>query len=264
MTDAAISVEGLTKRYDKVAALDRHRLRGAGRHRVRPARARTAPARPPPCGCSPRSCGRTRGAPRSWATTSCTTPPPCASRSASPGRTRPSTPTSPAARTCAWSARSRRCRAARSRRGPRSCSSVSTSAAPPTARCAPTRAGCAAGSTSRRRSSSGRPVLFLDEPTTGLDIQSRTELWAVIRELVADGSTVLLTTQYLEEADRLADRIAVVDQGRIVAERHRQGAQGPRRQHRDRDRHGDRGGGPAGRTLLCAPLDLRSRSATAR
>ena len=61
------------------------------------------------------------------------------------------------------------------------------------------------------------PVLFLDEPTTGLDIQSRTELWAVIRELVAEGSTVLLTTQYLEEADRLADRIAVVDHGRIVA-----------------------------------------------
>ena len=61
------------------------------------------------------------------------------------------------------------------------------------------------------------PVLFLDEPTTGLDIQSRTELWTAIRELVADGSTVLLTTQYLEEADRLADRIAVVDQGHIVA-----------------------------------------------
>lgn len=61
------------------------------------------------------------------------------------------------------------------------------------------------------------PVLFLDEPTTGLDIQSRTELWAVIRELVADGSTVLLTTQYLEEADQLADRIAVVHGGLLVA-----------------------------------------------
>ena len=61
------------------------------------------------------------------------------------------------------------------------------------------------------------PVLFLDEPTTGLDIQSRLELWAVIRELVADGSTVLLTTQYLDEADQLADRIAVVDGGKVIA-----------------------------------------------
>ena len=60
-------------------------------------------------------------------------------------------------------------------------------------------------------------MLFLDEPTTGPDRQSRTELWAVIRELVGEGATVLLTTQYLEEADRLADRIAVVDHGHIVA-----------------------------------------------
>src|SRR2546425_11316986 len=57
------------------------------------------------------------------------------------------------------------------------------------------------------------PVVFLDEPTTGLDLPSRNELWKMIRELVASGSTVLLTTQYLEEADRLADRIAVVDGG---------------------------------------------------
>ncbi len=62
------------------------------------------------------------------------------------------------------------------------------------------------------------PVLFLDEPTTGLDIQSRMELWNLIRELVAEGATILLTTQYLEEADRLADRIAVVDHGHIVAD----------------------------------------------
>ena len=61
-------------------------------------------------------------------------------------------------------------------------------------------------------------VLFLDEPTTGLDPASRSDLWQVIEELVADGSTVLLTTQYLEEADRLADRIAVIDQGRVIAE----------------------------------------------
>ena len=62
------------------------------------------------------------------------------------------------------------------------------------------------------------PVLFLDEPTTGLDITSREELWVMIRELVDTGTTVLLTTQYLEEADRLANRIAVVDHGRIIAD----------------------------------------------
>ena len=60
-------------------------------------------------------------------------------------------------------------------------------------------------------------VLFLDEPTTGLDPRSRNELWSVIEDLVADGTTVLLTTQYLEEADRLADYLAVVDHGQIIA-----------------------------------------------
>jgi ABC-2 type transport system ATP-binding protein len=62
------------------------------------------------------------------------------------------------------------------------------------------------------------PVLFLDEPTTGLDPSGRQDLWEVIAQLVADGTTLLLTTQYLEEADRLADRIAVVDHGRVIAE----------------------------------------------
>lgn len=61
-------------------------------------------------------------------------------------------------------------------------------------------------------------ILFLDEPTTGLDTRSRRELWGVIRDLAAGGTTVFLTTQYLEEADQLADRIAVLDGGRIVAE----------------------------------------------
>jgi ABC-2 type transport system ATP-binding protein len=60
-------------------------------------------------------------------------------------------------------------------------------------------------------------VLFLDEPTTGLDPRSRNDLWAVIEELVADGTTLLLTTQYLEEADRLADEIVVIDHGRVIA-----------------------------------------------
>jgi daunorubicin resistance ABC transporter ATP-binding subunit len=62
------------------------------------------------------------------------------------------------------------------------------------------------------------PVLLLDEPTTGLDPRTRLELWDTVNELRRDGTTVLLTTQYLEEADRLAQRIAVVDHGRIVAE----------------------------------------------
>jgi ABC-2 type transport system ATP-binding protein len=62
------------------------------------------------------------------------------------------------------------------------------------------------------------PVVFLDEPTTGLDPASRNELWVIIRHLADNGTTVLLTTQYLEEADQLADRIAVLESGRIVAE----------------------------------------------
>jgi ABC-2 type transport system ATP-binding protein len=62
------------------------------------------------------------------------------------------------------------------------------------------------------------PVLFLDEPTTGLDPQSRIEVWRTVRELAGRGTTVLLTTQYLDEAEQLADRIAVLHEGRIIAE----------------------------------------------
>jgi ABC-2 type transport system ATP-binding protein len=62
------------------------------------------------------------------------------------------------------------------------------------------------------------PVLFLDEPTTGLDPTGRAEMWQIIRELVGDGATLLLTTQYLDEADQLADRIAVIDHGWVIAE----------------------------------------------
>ncbi|MBA2953098.1 ATP-binding cassette domain-containing protein [Nocardioides sp. MAH-18] len=62
------------------------------------------------------------------------------------------------------------------------------------------------------------PVVFLDEPTTGLDPQARTEVWASVKELAARGTTVLLTTQYLEEAERLADRIAILHEGRIIAD----------------------------------------------
>jgi ABC-2 type transport system ATP-binding protein len=62
------------------------------------------------------------------------------------------------------------------------------------------------------------PVLFLDEPTTGLDPRTRNDVWLFIEELVAAGTTVLLTTQYMEEADRLADRIVVIDTGRVIAD----------------------------------------------
>lgn len=62
------------------------------------------------------------------------------------------------------------------------------------------------------------PVLFLDEPTTGLDPRSRTDLWAEVRRLKGDGMSMVLTTQYLEEADQLADRVIVIDHGRVVAE----------------------------------------------
>jgi ABC-2 type transport system ATP-binding protein len=65
----------------------------------------------------------------------------------------------------------------------------------------------------------GNPrIVFLDEPTTGLDPRSRRTMWSIVRDLVADGVTIFLTTQYLEEADQLADRIAVLDQGRLVAQ----------------------------------------------
>jgi ABC-2 type transport system ATP-binding protein len=62
------------------------------------------------------------------------------------------------------------------------------------------------------------PILFFDEPTTGLDPRSRTDMWLTIRRLVERGTTVFLTTQYLEEADRLADRIAILHGGRVVAQ----------------------------------------------
>ena len=77
---------------------------------------------------------------------------------------------------------------------------------------------CDAVWTSRPRSSPDPPILFLDEPTTGLDPQSRQDLWAIIEGLVEGGTTVLLTTQYLEEADRLCKQLVVLDHGKIIAE----------------------------------------------
>ena len=82
-------------------------------------------------------------------------------------------------------------------------------------------------------------MLFLDEPTTGLDPRSRDDLWEMLRDLVRDGTTLILTTQYLEEADRLADDIVVLDHGRTVAHGTPERAQGadrrrPHRGHRRR------------------------------
>ena len=90
------------------------------------------------------------------------------------------------------------------------------------AEAAPRRAKTYSGGMRRRldlaASLVGRPrVIFLDEPTTGLDPAKREDMWEVVRRLVADGSTVLLTTQYLEEADALADEITVIDRGRVIA-----------------------------------------------
>ena len=93
----------------------------------------------------------------------------------------------------------------------------------------------------------GHPrVLFLDEPTTGLDPRSRLALWDVIAGLVAEGTTILLTTQYLEEADRLADKIAVIDLGKVIAEGTQDelkarigGEMVELRLSREADRHGD-------------------------
>ena len=88
---------------------------------------------------------------------------------------------------------------------------------------ADTRAGRLSGGQKRRLDVGlaliGDPdLIFLDEPTTGLDPRSRNQVWNVVRALVADGTTVLLTTQYLDEADQLADRIAVIDHGKVIAE----------------------------------------------
>ncbi len=103
------------------------------------------------------------------------------------------------------------------RRWPTNCSSSSRSPTRPTGSPRRTPAACADGSTSRSAWSPSPPVLFLDEPTTGLDPRSRADLWEVLRGLVRDGTTLLLTTQYLEEADHLADEIVVIDKGKVIA-----------------------------------------------
>ena len=101
------------------------------------------------------------------------------------------------------------------------------------------------------------PVLFLDEPTTGLDPHGRANLWEVIEDLAADGTTVLLTTQYLEEADRLADDIILINNGGVIAHGHPDRAQGPAREHRARGRprrRPRRGAGVRSRGAVRGPL----------
>ena len=108
-------------------------------------------------------------------------------------------------------------RPGRARPGPPNCSSGSTSPTPRSA-AAKTYSGGMRRRLDLAASLVGRPaVIFLDEPTTGLDPAKREDMWDVVRRLVADGSTVLLTTQYLEEADALADEITVIDHGRVIA-----------------------------------------------
>ena len=101
---------------------------------------------------------------------------------------------------------------------PRSCSTRWTSPRPATARSTPTPAACAAGSTSRSGMVHRPGLLFLDEPTTGLDPQARARMWDEVRALREPARRVFLTTHYLDEADALCDRLAIIDHGRIVAE----------------------------------------------
>ena len=102
-------------------------------------------------------------------------------------------------------------------------------------------------------------VLFLDEPTTGLDPRSRLAVWDLIEELVAGGTTTLLTTQYLDEADRLADEIMVIDHGRVIARGHQRGAQAARSAATaSRSRCADAEQADAGRARSCAEPGVRT------
>src|SRR5215218_2814724 len=132
-----------------------------------------------------------------------------------PASTRRSTSTSPAGRTSRWSAASTGCPAARHAGGVLERIRLADAGD----RQVKTYSGGMRRRLDLAASLVGRPqVLFLDEPTAGLDPASRRDLWALIGDLVHHGTTVLLTTQYLEEADRLADRIAVIDRGRVIAD----------------------------------------------
>ncbi len=216
MTSYAIEAEGLRKRFGTTQALDGVSFQvPAGR--VLGVLGPNGAGRPPRSASSPPSCAPTRGPPASGASTSCATRPGCAAPSASPASTPPSTRTSRGCRTCSSSARSWTCPAADARHRATELLEwfdLADAASRP--------AGTYSGGMRRRldlaASLVGRPaVVFLDEPTTGLDPAKRDAMWDVVRTLVGEGSTVLLTTQYLEEADQLADEITVIDHGRVIA-----------------------------------------------
>ena len=259
-TEIAIIVEGLRQ-----AASAPWSRSTASTSRARPARCsacsgRTAPARPPRCASSPRSCsptaGRRRGARHRRGAT---TRRPSASSIGLAGQYAAVDENLTGHENLRMVGQLTHLPKATIRgRGRRAARALRPRRRRATARCARTRGGM------RRRLDLAAalvhrpPVLFLDEPTTGLDPRSRTDLWGVIEELVADGTTLLLTTQYLEEADRLADNIVVIDHGRVIAEGTSSRAEGAARRDDRRGRLRRRRDRATRRTPSCA------RSACAR
>ena len=155
--------------------------------------------------------------PPSWASTSPPTRTAPGRSSGWPASTRRSTSTSPAGRTCASSAGSPICPAGGRERATELLDRFGLADA------ADRPSRTYSGGMRRRLDLAAAlvhrpPVLFLDEPTTGLDPASRKDVWVMVQQLVADGTTVLLTTQYLEEADNLAHDVVIVDHGRVIAE----------------------------------------------
>ena len=256
-----IRAEGLVKRYGEVTALDGLDL-AVPRERSSDCSDPTGPARPRRCASSRRCSSPTRAPPWSTASTWRRGRGGSGSGSGCRARTQPLTNTSPGSRTSTWSA------------------ACTTSAAHGRARARDLleafRLAHAADRPVRTYSGGMRrrldlaaalvaqpPILFLDEPTTGLDPRSRIDMWEVIRDLVQGGTTLLLTTQYLEEADRLADDIVVIDQGRAsprappTSSRARWAASGSSR------RAAERGAAPARQVLTengCGEVEVDERT----